>query len=673
MPIMEDELQREKSYLLKVREVIEKIIKEDSAGINYSTSNINELKRFMWENLSDYTDEERAIALYDVDRSVDITNSKIDRVRKYVRASSTPYFGKVLFKDEFEELPIYIGITTVQDGLQFYVFDWRAPVSSLFYNYELGKASYLTPAGNVSGEILEKMQFKIVDGKMLRCFKCDVNIDDEYLQEILASSSSDKMKNIVSTIQREQNEIIRNNSEKFLIVQGIAGSGKTSVALHRIAYLLYQDVNLKSNNILILSPSDVFSDYISDVLPELGEENVMRSTFSEFASTYLKDYHDVESYPKFLERSYGGDKSDLEIVNYKMSDQYERDLISFLKEYEEKINFSEGIQVQNNSLSSQELRDLFLGRFKKFPLVERIYVMADHVCLKFGLSKSRYFNAVRKQLYESSGIELDFVNLYKKFLLSKGLNNYDFNNGIKYEDIAGLLYTFFEVNGYPNCNNIKHIVIDEVQDYTHFQMRILKRIFNRSSFTVLGDINQGINPYYHYETLNQLADIFPNSRYIELNKAYRSSQEIVEYTNRILHLDNACSVRSSMDVPVEIKCVPKKDLADNIKNDVASMQESQFNKIAIITHDSKQAVEIQKLVGNDIDAQLVASSETFIKKPIVIIPSYLSKGLEFDAVIAYSDSNEQYGANEENLFYVVCTRAQHKLNVYNEPSKLLKK
>ena len=272
-----EELLKEKDYLEKVKKVLSLLIEESKKSIDYSRDNITEMKKFMWDNLSDFTDEERALAMYEVDKDVNITNKSIDRVSKLEKSVNNPYFGKVTFHNsEFDENEqVYIGMSSVQDDLDFYVFDWRAPISSLFYNFELGKAFYEAPIGKIDGEIISKLQFKIENGKMIRCFNSDINIDDDYLQEILANSSTDRMKNIVSTIQREQNEIIRNDNDKYLIVQGVAGSGKTSVALHRIAYLLYKDKNLSSRNVLIFSPTDVFSDYISNVLPELGEDNVL--------------------------------------------------------------------------------------------------------------------------------------------------------------------------------------------------------------------------------------------------------------------------------------------------------------------------------------------------------------------------------------------------------------
>ena len=485
-----EQIRKEKEYLSKVKRVLLDIINETTNRLNNSKGNIGEMKKFIWDNLSDFTDEERVIAMNDIDKDVNITNKGIERLSKYENSLENPYFGKVIFYDEEydETQQIYIGIASVQKGLNFYVFDWRAPVSSLFYNFELGKAFYEAPSGIINGEITSKMQFKIENGELVRCFNCDINIDDDYLQEILASSSSDKMKNIVSTIQREQNEIIRNSKDKYLIVQGIAGSGKTSVAMHRIAYLLYKDKTLTSKNVLIFSPTDVFSDYISNVLPELGEENVLTSTFSEFAKTFLKCGKKIESYTDFLEKVYTSTYS--KEIEYKLSKECYEELKEFIKHYYNDITFKNAIESGGRSVRPEELKELFTEKYKSFPVKERLSLMAEKVCYKLNIpqkNKNKIINALK----ESCGLNLDVLAVYNMFLESKSMELYSEKPSvINYEDRTGLLYTYFELEGYPYDPHIKHVVIDEAQDYTLFQMEMFKKMFRNSSFTILGDENQ---------------------------------------------------------------------------------------------------------------------------------------------------------------------------------------
>ena len=631
------------------------------------------MKKFMWDNLSDFTDEERALAMYEVDKDVNITNKSIDRVSKLEKSVNNPYFGKVTFHNsEFDENEqVYIGMSSVQDDLDFYVFDWRAPISSLFYNFELGKAFYEAPIGKIDGEIISKLQFKIENGKMIRCFNSDINIDDDYLQEILANSSTDRMKNIVSTIQREQNEIIRNDNDKYLIVQGVAGSGKTSVALHRIAYLLYKDKNLSSRNVLIFSPTDVFSDYISNVLPELGEDNALTTTLSDFSKSFLKSIGNIESYTEFLERVYNS-TYDSEI-DYKLSDEYYFDIKNFISKYSSNIKFYNSIVINERKVDVLELYNLFNVKYINLPIKERLNEVSEKICYRLGISL-KHKNKIIKIMIENSNINMNILELYNEFLKGKKLKIY---NGkpkkINYEDIAGLLYINFEIKGYPAYPYIKQVVIDEVQDYTLFQLELLKKMFKKASFTMLGDINQTINYYSKYLSLNNLAKVFPSSRYIELSKTYRSSEEIINYTNNILHINNMCSIRRNNNIPVEKLEISSFELPNKIDETVNMMLNNGMKKIAIITKNAKGARIIFNKLNPDNDYQLIVKESNNVSNDIVIIPSYLSKGLEFDGVIVCNFSQDDYQENEENLYYVVCTRAQHQLAIYNEPKKLIRK
>ena len=674
MSISKEELLKEKEYLENVKNIIIQKMVSLNVSLDNQTKYLNDMKKFMWDNLSDYTDEERAIALSDMDKDVNITNMSIDEYYKYEKVLNSPYFGKVTFKMPSKTIDIYIGIKSVENNYKFYVFDWRTPIASLFYNYEKGMAKYTAPKGEISGEITSKMQFKIVDGDLLRCFKSDINIDDEFLQEILSKSSSDKMQNIVSTIQREQNLVIRNDKDKYLVVQGIAGSGKTSVALHRIAYLLYKDKNLSSNDVLILSPNDVFSEYISDVLPELGEQNVSKTTFSEFSQSFIKPVKKIEEYSDFLERMYSTTSYDKDVVNYKMSDEYKNDIDEFIKDYENNIEFYDNINADKNTISKNEINKMFSEKYKKFPYKERFEFIADDICLRLRLNKKLHLNKIKNLLIQNSNIIFSPIDLYVQFLNSKYFKEKKcefIKNKINYEDITPLLYLYFKINGYPNYGNIKQIVIDEVQDYTLFQIELLKNIFKNASFTLLGDINQTINPYYSYDTLQSLADVFDKSKYLELTKTYRSSEEIIEYSNKILNINNVCSVRKNNNLPVKIESINPEEAKEKITKDLEKMSNDGIKRIAIITKNINSANKINKLLCNE-DIQLIIKSTDMLSKNIVVIPSYLSKGLEFDGVILYNDENT-YNENERKLYYVVCTRAQHQLNIYNEPTLMLKK
>ena len=670
MGINKEVLSKERNYLEKVKEILLKRIEEESAGNLDKENSINDLKRFMWENLSDYSDEERLMALYEVDREVDKVNDNIMNVEQLKRAFSSPYFGKVVFFDKEldETLDIYVGMRSVEEDMNFYVFDWRSPISSLFYNFELGDAYYMAPCGKIDGEILSKMQFKIEKGELKRCFNCDINIEDDFLQEILANSSSDKMQNIVSSIQREQNNIIRNENDKYLIVQGVAGSGKTSVAMHRIAYLLYRDNKLNSNNVLIFSPNEVFSDYISSVLPELGEKNVLKTTFSDFAFKYLDEFEDIESYTDYLDRVYSN-KNNSDIVKYKMSDEFIDDIKKFISKYEESFEFGSGLSIKDNVYSADEIKSL-LERYKKLPLSERLTEVSESI-YNTCLSRTNV-PYIKNKLINLGNIELNHIKLYKRFLESKGLT-FNVNGKLKYEDVIGLLYFNFYVNDLPAVSYIKHLVIDEAQDYTLGQMELFRRIFRNASFTILGDVNQTINPYYKYTSMESLKDIFDDARYLELTKAYRSTPAIMGYAKDIIGMDTLAAIRVDNDVPVKIKNVNDEELVKTLSEDISLMKNDGYKKIAIIAKDSYSASDIYTKLNSSMDISLLGNNSTKLSGDTFVVPAYLSKGLEFDGVIVVNSNNNTYSEDERNLYYVACTRAQHKLNIYNEPKIKIKK
>ena len=682
MNIDKNELSNEQEYLKNTLNIIKELIGEEDFNIQRQVNSVNELKKYIWENVGTLDDVEILQEMNSINNNVSVTNSNIQALQKLKKSLENPYFGRIDFLLNEEINKIYVGINGVMKDFEFYVHDWRSPIASLFYNSNIGHASYEAPAGTIEGEVLLKRQYKIVNQKLERCFDSALNIDDDFLQEILAKSSSDKMTNIVSTIQQEQNEIIRNITDKYLIVQGIAGSGKTSVALHRIAYLLYKEKNLTSNNVLIFSPSDVFSSYISDVLPELGENNVLQSTFSDFALSYLKDFKSIESFTEFIERFYSKksiNKEEYNEIKYKLSNDFKEEIDKYLGDLKKNIYFTEGIQLNDKKISKEELTDLFVNKYEKLSLISRIEKLAEHICDIYNISYKKNYKKLQVNLLSLLSKKIDVKDIYVDMLKSefhKEKSNYSYDESYKidkklnYDDLGPMLYMFFEINGYPYGNMIKHIIIDEAQDYSLLQFDMLKKIFKNSSFTILGDVNQTINPYYKYNSLDQINNIFEDKgKYIELNKTYRSSEEIIEYTNNILDLNNACSIRRNNNVPVVSRDVDEKNLINQLIEDIELMRKSGMKKISIITKNNEQAVRIynklKELIKDIIIIIIDSKSEQKIND-VVILPSYISKGLEFDSVIAYVDKNELYNEDEKNLFYVVCTRAQHSLTVYNQ-------
>lgn len=653
-----EEILKEEANLVLTYNKIKSIIDSKDEYIANMEKEIVEFKQFVWEERSNFDGTETFYHKAYIDRTVKYGNDKIKQLFQLKKSLENAYFGRVDFKDD-ELTKVYIGLNNINDESRFYVFDWRAPISSLFYNHGVGSASYESPSGEIKGEILLKRQYKVNRDKLERCFDSDLNIDDDYLQEILSSSSSIYMKNIVNTIQKDQNAIIRNKLDKYLIVQGVAGSGKTSVALHRIAYLLYDMKDIQSKNILIFSPNEIFSQYISNVLPELGEENVMNTTFSDFSNSYLKG--DLESFSTFIERYYNSDVLDYEAIKLKLSDGFRKFLDLYIKDFTKTIHFTKGLIVNKKPIDVNYLNDFLRNKYLKLPLMERLDLLVDDIALIAKISSSKTREQLKINLVSKLSRSLDIFNVYNSFLkfVSSISTKLSYSRGfIKYEDIVPMMYLYFEIYGYPITNEIKHVVIDEVQDYSLLQLELLKKIFDKASFTILGDSNQTINPYYKYDSLENLKEIFPVGRYLELNKTYRSSCEIIEYSNDILGLINTCSIRRENNIPVLIK--EEVNIKLDLIRDIELMRKNGLKRIGIITKTLEETDFIYDVLKDSVDVTKINSNND----DVVVIPSYLSKGLEFDAVIAYNSKDNNYQEKDRYLFYVVCTRAQHQLIIY---------
>lgn len=674
MKISSEELKKEVLYLKETLKILKNIIEKESDSIEIQKTNVNEMKKYIWENSGVLDDIEVMVSMRDINKEVDFTNKNIKNINALRKSLSSPYFGRVDFSYDDDIISVYIGINGIIENLKNYVFDWRSPIASLFYNYGVGKAEYTAPMGKIQGDILLKRQYKISNGKIKRCFESDINIDDEYLQEILSSASSKKMTNIVNTIQKEQNIIIRNVDDKHLIVQGIAGSGKTSVALHRIAYLLYNEKKLTNNNVLIFSPNEVFSDYISNVLPELGEQNVLQTTFSDFSSSYIGK--DIESFTNFLERYYNNENICFENQKYnkvKLSNEFKKEIDIFLKDYISTARFVKGLSINGKKITREELNRIFQEKFDNREVSRRFEDMSEYL----GGYKKEFKRKIFQKLKELLTIDTNPIEVYNKILSKNNLSidkektKFNSNGKIKklsYSDLLPLMYINFELNGYPNARTIKHVIIDEAQDYTLLQFDILKKIFNSASFTILGDVNQTINPFYKYNNLNDINSIFNNKgKYIELTKTYRSSQEIIEFSNKILGIDNACSVRHSNSIPVEFREVDKNEIRKILVENVHKMEEENMKRIAIITKNNDEVINLYNELKKDLTKlKMINNSKDFKIGNLVILPSYISKGLEFDGVIIYTDKENEYQEKDKYLFYVVCTRAQHALSIYNQ-------
>ena len=603
-----------------------------------------------------------------------MTNDSLEALRvlnkrKYykslVNIKDKPYFASFLYKDnEGKILNIYMSLTYLKDeNYDNILYDWRSPICSLFYDYEVGSCEYKVDSYIHKGELLKKRQYIIEKRKLLNIFDNSLNIEDELLQKVIATTDNEKMKNIVNTIQEEQNKIIRNLDDHNLIVQGIAGSGKTSVALHRIAFLLYRINNLKSNNILIFSPNKIFSEYISNVLPELGEENTLETTFSDYLSYFLKEYKNIESFSSFISRYYKGREFNYDVIKYKLSKEIVKDLDNYIDGLIKNFKVLNDIDLDKIiTVTKEELEFLLKDKYSRFPLYERLEEASKYLSLKYYDSPSKRKGSIRKLIKENINVDFNIKKIYKDFFKScYAKYNIDIKNTkiINYDDALLVSYLKGKLFGFPYNSYIKQVVIDEAQDYNYLQYVIIKEMFKKADFTILGDVNQNINPYYKYETLEELKKIFNDSNYLELLKTYRSTKEIIEYTNKILNLDYVNAIKKSNNKDVIIR--KPKDIKGALLDDINTLTNT-YKSLAIITKEDREAYDIYNLLKDDISISLLnEESKTFIKD-LVVVPSYIAKGLEFDSVIIV-DSDKTFKKNKY-LYYVACTRAREELIIY---------
>ncbi len=673
MNISKEEIKKEKKYLDNCINVIKDYLSELGQELYEKEEKSQEFKKYIWDNKASLDPTELKSLMSDNDLEVYLMMQKGKYFQRLFKIQNSPYFGSIIFEEENEPSKnIYLGITHLEDKNKNYlIYDWRAPISSLFYDYEVGECSYKAPEKIIKGNLKRKRQYKIEDGKIKHIFDNSINIDDSLLQEVLSNDGSEKMKNIVNTIQQEQNKIIRNVEDKSLIVQGIAGSGKTSVALHRIAFLLYKIENLSSKNVLIFSPNNVFSEYISNVLPELGEDNPSETTYANFLESCIKEYKAIETFTEFIARYYTYKEKNIDLVKYKQSDEIIKDIEDYVLYLIKNIKFTKNIEIDIfNEVTKEQLKELF-ERYDRFPLFTRITEISKKLSENYARGKLTLARSINKKILESMNIEKNYKKIYYNFYKSKfckiklsdnEIRKFVNKNKINYEDAIIFSYIKGLLEGFNYNNMIKEIVVDEAQDYTLLQYKILSKIFKKSSFSILGDVNQTINPYYKYESLEQIKEVLDKTKYLELTKTYRSSKEIIEYTNKILNLKFVSAIRKDNNKPVLFR--KETNLKKQLLNDINYLKK-EYKSVAIITKDDEEANEIYNLLKDDINIGKITINEEIFRKDLIVVPSYMAKGLEFDSVIVYNKINNIYKENEKYLYYVACSRAQHELIIYN--------
>lgn len=677
-------------FLPEVLGLIEKRLGEIDENIQAVRQDINSMNEYYWDNYTEmdqygYEDYDNQQALK---MQVNANQENWKMRRRLKRMLDAPFFGSVEFvydgEDEPEDFYIGIGNFARERGALPLIYDWRAPVSSLFYDYDKGEASYEAPGGRMDGEILSKWQYKIRGGKMIYEFESDVKIDDDILKQELGANSDTKLKNIVRTIQKEQNAIIRNTKDKILAIQGVAGSGKTSVALHRIAYLLYHDrEHLNSSNILILSPGGVFADYISHILPELGEENIQEMSFDLFAYHELRRNTgnqenvikmiaaDCEDKYHQIEREIAGvDDADQKRYEWKQSVEYVQAIEGFLIELEDRLVDFEDVEFKGIHKSAGEIMEFFYEKYTGTPLLDRMGAVMEYFIDEVETIRGRNLNDEEQEIiyrkFMNMYVTRDICQIYNWFLEDYGFpalpDMPPERRVLEYEDVYPILYLKYSLTAAGQRKNIRHLVIDEMQDYTYLQYVLLAKMFS-CNMTILGDKAQTIGGKQQ-DVLTFLPKIFGKKvKRIVMNKSYRNTSEIAEYakttggTKDIQYVArHGKAVERQTIKTLEKTC---KEISGKLK-----LGEEEYETAAILTMTEKEAEHIYEIMHKlGAEAHYINRDSAQFKKGLTVTTYYLAKGLEFDQVfiVGGDRNNKMY----QGYQYICATRALHELYVYD--------
>ncbi len=711
---------------------------------------IIQLRKSFWDDVTVNVDEpddiietqasikQQAELLSEKERS---HGHQYDQLKKLDRLHASPYFGRIDFLEDNESTTdsIYIGMASLMDetGENFLIYDWRAPIASMYYDYTLGQAKFDTMDGSIQGDITLKRQFIIKNSKLEGLFDTGLTIGDHLLQQMLGSHSSTQMKNIVSTIQQEQNRIIRNEKSKRLIVQGVAGSGKTSAVLQRIAYLLYANrKTLQAGNMLLFSPNPLFNSYVATVLPELGEENMRQTTFQAYAAKRIDDQLHIEDPFEQLETLLTTENNDVRIdaIQYKSR-------LAFKQFIDHAITglMRQGLQFlaitfQGRTIvSAEKIEQYFYGLDPSISIPNRLEMVADWLTEEIAAQEQReqyedwvtaeielldkadymdaYHEAQRNQQYEDETFDdidqeweilsgnmvrehfqpirdmigdLGFVDVkanYKELfkqhheledlpenwgsICKETLEKLD-RDELFWEDVTAYIYFLDHLKGWKTHRHIQHVFIDEAQDYSPFQFAYLQQLFPHCHMTILGDINQAI--YAHSLKSNSILDDVAGTEkteVIKLMRSYRSTRPIVEFTRKLIKNGEQIEpFNRDGRKPTLTIIADEQERKRKMLECIHALQTTGHQTIAIICRTMEESGQAYKYLSPQIHVQLMDQETYTFNKGLLILPAYLAKGIEFDAVIIY-DASAYSKESERNLFYTACTRAMHELHLFS--------
>lgn len=658
----------EVTHLAEINRKLDAALQEADLKVNMLDKDYMNAKRYMAENRGEIDPHEmfqNELALKQIDH---IGAFAVGIRDKIVKLKESPYFARIDFCPEGNSKAdkYYIGRFTFSHENKLLVFDWRAPIASMFYDYEVGPAGFDAPSGRIQGHLSRKRQFKIKNGLMEYALETSVNIQDNVLQRELSHTSDEKMKSIISTIQKEQNKIIRNENSGTLIIQGVAGSGKTSIALHRIAFLLYRfKGRLTAKNITILSPNKVFGDYISSVLPELGEEPIYESGFAEIAEIQLEK---VIGFEPDRDPLAANDPGWTKRVHFKSTLGFVRLMDQYIQQMHGRI-FQPSDYTFGPFTAAADWIKARYNAYGNIPVKKRLKMIAEDIHDRFDTDNIMEHDlpkvsSILKSLNSMLKIKNTFT-LYQSFYKQLEIPDMFVLAGkktLEWADVYPFLYLHAAFEGLLESKIIKHLVIDEMQDYTPIQYAVINKLFPCQK-TILGDFGQSVNPN-HMHSLEDMKNLYEDAELIELNKSYRSTYEIITFAKRIHHVTSLEPMERHGDVPGMIPCSSISSEIKRIQMEIEEFLKSGNASLGIITKTNQAAKVLYDQLAATCPIHLITPESTNFINGVSITSIQMSKGLEFDEVIIPEADRKTYAtAYDRNLLYIACTRAMHRLTL----------
>lgn len=677
---MEHKESKEIQHLNTILQKLQIKIKEVEASLDAGWQDIDRMHQYYWENYTEM--DEYGYENYDNQQAlksrVSDNQEKQKELYRYQKMADSPYFGRIDFvydgEDEAERFYIGIGDFAERLGSMPLIFDWRAPVASLFYDYDKGEASYEAPGGTMSGEITSKWQYKIKRGKLQYAFESDIKIDDDILMRELGMHANATLKSIVTSIQKEQNAIIRNKEDKILVVQGSAGSGKTSIALHRIAYLLYHDRNkLSSKQVLVLSPNSIFSDYISHILPELGEESIREMSFDDYAYHELKGITDCEDRYDQMERSLSDEITDSSLKErrlYKQSEGFARELYGYVLGMEsDGISFRD-VKFKKIEKTAGEIENLFYYKFPDVPFLKRMEAVAEYLIDEEETLRDRDMDPIDRELFMEKMMRFyrtrDIYQIYSEFIETMGENALPDvpveERMLRYEDVFPMLYLKYLLEGSKEKRQVRHLVIDEMQDYSYLQYLLIQRLFS-CKMTIVGDRAQTMEDKQS-DVLRFLPKILGRDiRIMEIRKSYRSTAEIASYAARLIGDESVEIMERHGEEPAFFEGSTDK-LIETLASRVCEELDAGMETVGILCMTEADAQSVHDRIKDILpNVNYLDKNSRKFHAGIVVTTFYLAKGLEFDSVHAMTRKEYNTPLHRQGL-YICATRALHRLGVY---------